>query len=369
MNPAATTSIDRTDDELEQRKAALVSAALAGAAKGDGARDDLGAYLSRYFQHVAADDILDWTADEVRGVALGQREFAATRPPGAPTVQVFTHGKHTTLEIVTDDMPFLVDSVTQELSRRDLAIQLLVHPQLVVRRDLNGRLLDVLATLDADEAPAGTIVESWMHIEVARQPNAEAEQLLRQDVVRVLRDVREAVEDWPRMRSLAERAAADLESAPPSSVPKDETAEVAEFLRWLAADHFTFLGYREYRLVIDQGEEALAVAAGTGLGVLRGDKPTPRPVSSLPAEVRSKLHDPQLLLVTKANSRSTVHRPIHLDYIGVKTFDSAGQVIGERRFLGLFTSVAYTESVARIPVLRRKAAEVLERSGFAPLSH
>ncbi len=146
-------------------------------------------------------------------------------------------------------------------------------------------------------------------------------------------------------------------------------AEVVEFLRWLADDHFTFLGYREYRLVDDDGVEALAAVSGTGLGILRADKLRPRPLADLPAEVRARVRDPQLLLITKANSRSTVHRGVYLDYIGIKTFDKSGVVIGERRFLGLFTSVAYTQSVWRIPLLRSKSSAVLELSGFTPRSH
>ncbi len=137
------------------------------------------------------------------------------------------------------------------------------------------------------------------------------------------------------------------------SLPR-RAAEVVEFLRWLADDHFTFLGYREYRLVDDDGVEALAAVSGTGLGILRADKLRPRPLADLPAEVRARVRDPQLLLITKANSRSTVHRGVYLDYIGIKTFDKSGVVIGERRFLGLFTSVAYTQSVWRIPLLQKQ---------------
>ena len=266
-------------------------------------------------------------------------------------------------------MPFLVDSVTQELARTDVAIHLVVHPQFVVRRDLHGQLLAVSGTLDAHEAPADAVVESWMHLEVFGPADQNAEEVLRRDIVRVLQDVRDAVEDWPKMRAYASRAADELEAEPPSAVPSTETGEVVEFLRWLADDHFTFLGYREYRLVDDEGVDALAAVSGTGLGILRADKLRPRPLADLPEEVRARVRDPQLLLITKANSRSTVHRGVYLDYIGIKTFDKSGAVIGERRFLGLFTSVAYTESVWKIPLLKSKSAAVLELSGFNPRSH
>lgn len=148
-------------------------------------------------------------------------------------------------------------------------------------------------------------------------------------------------------------------------------------MRWLADDHFTFLGYREYDLAEHRGEEVLRAVPGTGLGVLRSDPvshdtdhhPVAEAFGRLSAPVRAKAHEKKLLVLTKANSRATVHRPAYLDYVGVKKFDANGEVVGERRFLGLFSSAAYTESVTRIPVVRRKVQEVLSDSGFSGDSH
>jgi len=209
---------------------------------------DGAAFVARYFEHVPAEDLVGWPPSQAAEVAFGHREFARVRPPAVPKVRVFaspTHPGQASIEIVTDDMPFLVDSVTQELARSDVAIHLVVHPQFVVRRDLNGQLLAVSGTLDAHEAPADALVESWMHLEVAGRPDQNAEENLRRDIVRVLQDVRDAVEDWPRMRAHAARAADELYADPPSAVPAAETSEVVDFLRWLADDHFTFLGYSE----------------------------------------------------------------------------------------------------------------------------
>ena len=351
-------AFERHDEELEREKARLITTASQGRENSAGVEP----FLSRYFLHVAAEDVLDWPPVELYEVAWGHRDFAMTRPPGAAKVRVVSfdsdqlagRAAHTLVEIVTDDMPFLVDSVTQELSRHDIAIYLVVHPQFVVRRDLEGRLLEVLGTLDAHEAPPDTIIESWMHFEVAPQADVDAERALQDDIVRVLRDVRDVVEDWPRMRAIAQQVAGQIETTPPTGLPLGaaEVAETVEFLHWLADDHFTFLGYREYRLLDDPetGEPALAVIPGTGLGILRADKLKPRLLSTMPSEVREKARDPQLLLITKANSRATVHRPVYLDYIGVKVFDGDGKVVGERRFLGLFTSTAYVSSVLSIPL-------------------
>ncbi len=335
--------------------------------------EDEKAFQARYYQHVAADDLAGWSPAEITALAEGHLDFARVRPPGAPKVRVSARDvrlRHAVVDIVTDDMPFLVDSVTQELARQDIAITLLIHPQFVVRRDLQGKLLEVLGTLDAHEAPADAFVESWMHIEVGSLHDADAEESLRRDLVRVLRDVRDAVEDWARMRALASRTATDIEADPPPSVPASEVAEVAEFLRWLADDHFTFLGCRDYRLVDDdEGIESLAAVAGSGLGLLRGDQPRPRRLIDLPPGVQEQVHDPQLLIITKTNARSTVHRAVHLDYMGIKLFDREGVVVGERRFLGLLTSAAYTQQVSQIPLLRRKVAAVLDMSGYSPTSH
>jgi glutamate dehydrogenase len=171
------------------------------------------------------------------------------------------------------------------------------------------------------------------------------------------------------MTAKASSIVEEFTTAPPP-VSDEQLVQADELLRWLSDDHFIFLGYREYTLgVDDEGEDVLLADAGTGLGLLRFDQERSGSFGRLPAPVRAKAREKHLLILTKANSRSTVHRPVHLDYVGVKTFGSDGEVIGERRFLGLFTSSAYTESVNRIPVLSRKADQVLAMLGFVPNSH
>src|SRR5690606_28155799 len=193
---------------------------------------------------------------------------------------------------------------------------------------------------------------------------------LRSDLRRVLTDVREAVEDWPKMRAAALSIADELATAqlgggrPP--VPEKDITDAVALLRWLADDHFTFLGYREYQLV---DGDTLVAKLGTGLGILRSDQVRPKVLSQLPPEVQAKVHEKRLLVITKANSRATVHRDAYLDYIGIKTFDEDGNVVGERRFLGLFAASAYRSSVRDVPVVKRKVAEVVERSGLSEHSY
>ncbi|AXG78147.1 NAD-glutamate dehydrogenase [Streptomyces paludis] len=357
-----------------------------GGPGGPGGQDALLAYLQRYYLHTAPEDLAGRDPLDIAGAALSHYRLAAHRPQGTASVRVHTptveeNGwtcSHSVVEVVTDDMPFLVDSVTNELSRQNRGIHAVIHPQVVVRRDVTGKLIEVLpeGTATAAERPHDAVTESWIHVEVDRETERADLKQITADLLRVLSDVRETVEDWEKMRNAALRIAEELPGEPTADDLRDQEVEEArELLRWLAADHFTFLGYREYQLT---DSDALSAVPGTGLGVLRSDPvhaaadddhPVSPSFSRLPADARAKAREHKLLVLTKANSRATVHRPSYLDYVGVKKFDAKGNVIGERRFLGLFSSAAYTESVRRVPVIRRKVAEVLKGAGFSPDSH
>ncbi|MFF7636551.1 NAD-glutamate dehydrogenase [Kitasatospora sp. NPDC008050] len=388
------TKLDAAKAELLVKAAAAAEhSQVGGAAPGEGLSNGaLTAYLHHYYLHTAPEDLVDRDPVDVYGAAASHYRLGLKRPQGTAEVRVFTptvdengwSSGHTVVEVITDDMPFLVDSVTNELSRQNRAIHLVIHPQLIVRRDITGKLLEIL-DIDAcsrsqaagTEWPADATVESWMHIEIDRESDREDLRQIEADLRRVLGDVREVVEDWAKMRTSALRLADELAEQPPAHLPEQEVGEAWELMRWLADEKFTFLGYREYDLVEHEGEEVLRAIPGTGLGILRSDPlsvdtdhhPVSESFGRLSAPVRAKAHEKKLLVLTKANSRSTVHRPAYLDYVGVKKFDAAGNVVGERRFLGLFSSAAYTESVTRIPVVRRKVQEVVDASGFTAESH
>ncbi|MEV4161332.1 NAD-glutamate dehydrogenase [Nonomuraea dietziae] len=359
--------LDEAKDELLQNAAQIC------AAGGDHASpEEALAYLRVYYRHVAAEDLLDRDPVDVYGPAMSHRQLAETRPQGRAVVRAYTPTAeengwdpgHSVVEVVTDDMPFLVDSVTMELDRHDIGIHLIVHPQMRVRRDMTGRMLG----RGQEDVTGQMLVESWMHIEIDRQSDPEVLRSIEADLQRVLSDVRHAVEDFAKMRALAVQTAEDLTMNPPPLEPA-EVEDSLDLLRWLADGHFTFLGYREYRLEDSDQGEVLRAVPGAALGILRADKPGSASFSALPPEVRAKAREKQLLIITKANSRATVHRSAYLDYVGVKLFSAEGEVIGERRFLGLFTHVAYNESISRIPVVRRKLAEVLDQAGLSAESH
>ncbi|AYY15247.1 NAD-glutamate dehydrogenase [Actinobacteria bacterium YIM 96077] len=384
-------------NRLEEAKSDLINKAAAVAERGAASRgrEDSGgaaaragddhqaraALLRRYYRHVAPEDLVDRNPVDVYGAAASHWRTAEYRPQGVAVVNVFTptvdeHGwscGRTVVEIVTDDMPFLVDSVTMALNHNDNIIHVVMHPQIVVRRDVAGTLLEVCDYDENDPRVAETpdaIVESWMHVEIDRHDDPEEQHQIEQLLLAALRDVRDAVEDWQRMRQRCEEIADSLD-AERLPIDAEDVEEARQLLRWLADDHFTFLGYREY--VLDDsgspGDDVLRPVTGTGLGILRADQELSGSFAKLPPEVRAKARERELLVLTKANSKATVHRSAYLDYIGVKVFDDEGNVTGERRFLGLFTSAAYIESVLRIPVLRRRVQEVIRRSGFAPTSH
>ncbi|HET8661143.1 MAG TPA: NAD-glutamate dehydrogenase, partial [Micromonosporaceae bacterium] len=370
--PAATD--DEVDDgELDEpvpNTERLVAQAAMLADDGDEA-----ALVSRYWRFAADEEMIGRSPHEMLEAVRNHRALAAQRVPGELKLRITLAGDgHCVIETVTDDMPFLVDSVTGALSARDLDVQLLVHPIVVVHREPLGKLVEVCADVEPDDALDGDRLESWMRIETdpVRDP-AEREQLYNH-LQRVLTDVREAVEDWPKMRGQALSLADELAGAQ-LPVPDKDITDSVELLRWLADDHFTFLGYREYRLsdaptVPGQPpEKHITAVLGTGLGILRQDQPMPRVLSSLTPEAYQKAMEKRLLVITKANSRSTVHRSAYLDYIGFKMFDQDGNVVGERRFLGLFSSAAYRTTVTELPVVRRKVTEVLDRSGLSLRSH
>ena len=206
-----------------------------------------------------------------------------------------------------------------------------------------------------------------MHVEVDRESDPAALEQVAEGLRRVLSNVRDAVEDWPKMRDTCSQLAEELAEHPPTGIDAREVEQARQLLEWLAANHFTFLGYREYALHRGADADRLEGVQGTGLGLLRYD-PTGDGVT-LSEQARQVARARELVIITKANSRATVHRNTYLDYVSVKQFDGEGHVTGEKRFLGLFTSSAYTESVTRVPVLRDKVASVFERSGFLPDSH
>jgi glutamate dehydrogenase len=331
-------------------------------------------FLSRYFNDVPPEDLLGRDIDSLRAMAIGHAEFAQVRPRGTPLVRIFnptiaTHGWHSThsiVEVVTDDMPFLVDSVGMALNRRGLTLHLTIHPLVRLRRDGEGNLREFLP-LDSTE---DEFAESFLHMEIDCETDHDELAVIQSEVARVLSDVSAAVNDWQGMMNRLPVIKRALDNYP-ESVPQEDIDEVKAFLDWLCEDNFTFLGYREYDLETVDGDDVLRIVADSGLGILRQSPGSDisSAFAGLPPEVRKHARDPELLILTKGNARATVHRPGYIDYIGIKRVDKNGQVIGECRILGLYTSTAYNCDPYEIPVVRRKLKQVSESSGLQRGSH
>jgi glutamate dehydrogenase len=325
------------------------------------------AFIGAYYRGVAEEDLSARGIPDLVGAARAHLEFGRMRKQGTPLVRVYSPvakrdpfaSSHTIVEVVCDDMPFLVDSLAIVFAQQTLDVHLTIHPVLRVQRDRAGALVSI-------EPDSGGTSESWQHIEIDRLPDDETCDRLRQKLVTVLGDVHRACGDWPKMRDQAKALAQELRAIPRKQVAAN-TKESAALLDWLADNHFTFLGYREFRLVRGPDIDLLEPMPDTSLGILRTR--TKHHTVELTGELRTQARAPEPVFITKANTLSTVHRGTYLDYVGVKRFDGKGTVIGERRFLGLFTSTVYQAGPRDIPLLREKIEQLIERFGIAANSH
>ncbi len=369
--------LQRQDERRDSHVAAMVKALNAGG-KAAALLDDFAAAL---YANAPYEDIHALAPDELAELAAESFTCLKTHKPGTTTLRVFNPDgedgsgleRVTVIDIVNQNMPFLLDSAMAELTARGLDVRMVLHPILAVTRDGKGKLKDVAPRTRA--AKDGTQPVSFIHIHVGRIDS----DLVRKDLARTLtgifNDVRTCVADWRAMLGHVDEAIAEFRDNPPP-IPVEEIAEAVQFLEWLRDNNFTFLGMRQYDFV-GAGEEArlerVEGGEAAGLGLLRDANVKVlrrgREFVTYTPEIRTFLMQPVPLIVTKANVKSTVHRRVHLDYIGVKRFDADGKLIGELRIIGVYTSTAYNKSVTSIPYLRRKAAQVMEMSGFDPESH
>ncbi|RZA31904.1 MAG: NAD-glutamate dehydrogenase, partial [Lysobacteraceae bacterium] len=323
------------------------------------------AFAASFYKRLEDDEYPHHSADAWAAVACDMLEFARVRKPRTPNVRVFNaslkangwESPHTVLQIVNDDMPFLVDSVSMALAEAGIGVHVLGHPLLRMTRDKSGKLAGV-----GEGAP-----ESLMLLEIDRQP-AEQMPVIEARVRTVLGEVRSIVQDWSAMRDRMLALSGELATR---RMPVDDAGrrEAQEFLRWAADDHFTFFGYREYRIERQGGEPILQAAEG-GLGLLRDTRSSvPRNVKSLAAHYMPQSGSVDTLILTKTNARSSVHRPGNMDYIGVLEFDAKGNPVAEQRFIGLYTSSAYNRRPWEIPLVRQRHEHVMRQSGLAAESH
>jgi glutamate dehydrogenase len=367
--PAA--DLPGTDEE--RAEAALIAAAAKILHHGN--REVPDDFIAGLFAYAEPEDLMRYDPRQLAALAADAWSLLAVRKPGVPKIRLDGHGasagqerprSESVLEIVNDDMPFLLDSVLSELAERGIDVRFVVHPVFSVERDQAGHLT---AFKGMKPAP-GALRESVIYIHVERIDDEARRAEIVEGIEQVLDAVRLCVSDWRTMVARVKETIAELKANPPP-LPAAEVDEAVAFLQWLVDNNFTLLGIRNYEFT--DGGEKLEPVFESGLGILRSRamgvlQRWNRPLVITP-EMRALLKAPTLLIVTKATMRSHVHRRVHMDYVGVKRFDRGGKVVGELRMIGLFTSTAYTRSTRTIPYLRRKVDAVLKRAGFDPDGH
>ncbi|PRY72395.1 NAD-glutamate dehydrogenase [Halomonas ventosae] len=336
----------------------------------------VGAFARHFYATVPRDDLADRRLDDIYGATLAVWHFLQQFDPADPKVRVFNpdfeqHGwqsTHTFIAVLHEDMPFLVDSVRIELNRRGMTVHAIHNAVLATERDGQHRLNRVTPTRQAD-APQGR--ESLIAIEVDRHSDPALLEEIETSLQEVLRDVRTAVADFEPMREQARAAVAELKASRPEQVDAGDHEEAMAFVEWLLHDNFTFLGYDEYVVHEAEGRQRLDRVDESKLGVFRLDQPRyqERIRTDQGVEGDRYVLVPQLLSFAKSAHHARIHRPTYPDYISIDRYDDQGRVIGERRFLGLFTATVYNESPRNVPILRRKLATVMEKSGFNPKGH
>ncbi|MCH8536463.1 MAG: NAD-glutamate dehydrogenase [Alkalimonas sp.] len=322
---------------------------------------------------IASEDLIGRNDSDLYGAALSLwKTFNSQHQDGAE-IRVFNpeisrHGwesKHTIVEIVVHDMPFLVDSVRMALTRQNISAHFFVHLPLQSKRSEQGAITDFDKLGAKSKADTKQTV---FHIEIDRQTDKAAIEQLKQELHSVMEDVSLAVQDWQEVREKLKTVIQQLPK-PAATEKTNQRKDHIDFLNWLVKDNFTFLGYREYKIKPVKGDYRIEGVQNSALGLMRRADSKDLMLSELPEHARHQALDDSLLILTKTNHKSRVHRPAYIDYVGVKQFNDKGEVIGEHRFIGLYSATLYNNSAGDIPLLKSKLAQVMELSEFTVGTH
>lgn len=359
-----TTNMSSKRDLIEKIAALDESGFFVGAGVGN--------FCTQFYARAPLEELSATSAETLAALANNLAQFVASRPDGAPLLRVYNpelecdgwESRHTIIEMVNDDMPFLVDSASMVLTELNIGVHRIIHPILSSRRDATGKLVELLNKGD-DSGQA----ESVIHIQIDRQAVPAVFERIRERLNQSLCDVQRAVKDWAVMRQRSVELAQQLPELA-TACGDEQVLETQAFLRWLADDHFTFLGYCKYHIKDTGDAREISREAGTELGIMLAPSAAQaRRLDSLSVGAREREAQRDAVIITKTNARSTVHRSGYMDYVSVLEYNAAGQVVVEHRFLGLFTSGAYSRSARDIPLARRKVSSVVERAGLRPRSH
>ena len=336
---------------------------------------DYKSFLKTFYKKVPKEDFEMMSPENLAYTARTHLKLSHSRKYGGkPAISVYTPSRkqsgwdgNTIIDIVNDDMAFLVDSVVAEIIRHNYQINVFIHPILHVERSSQGTIKNIIA----DAKDGKTKGQSHIHIELSRIISKEQCEELKQNLEKVLLDTRFANRDWKTMRKKLKDAKQILETAKVNET-NNLITEYQDFLTYLYDDNFTLLGYREYEFSSNKNNLKSKIIKGSSLGLL-SDEVQPVYINEARkslTEAQQKLRVQQKPLnVSKINKRSTVHRRVPLDAITIKKYDKKGKIIGEILFIGLFTSVTYSRSVTDIPYIRMKVENAIKLSKFAKASH
>lgn len=337
-------------------------------------------FAKQLYGTVALEDLREWDLDDLYGAVINFWSLINERSPHEVKIRIYNpdferHGwqtTHTVVEVICDDMPFIVDSLRMIINRMGLTSHLIIHMGgISVKRDKNNKVIEILPRNGNGHANGnGVLHEAPIFMEIDRQTDPKVLEELHKNFERVLEDNRAVFEDWEKMRSEVKEAIVELDNVS-KTLDSNEVQETKAFLNWIEDHHFTFLGMRDYELIEKGKETILQAIPETGLGVLRDNlsKSSARSISAMTPEARELTLSPRILVMSKTNTLATIHRDAYTDYIGIKRFNKKGQVIGERRIIGLYTSAAYHTNPKHIPFLRHKVALIMENSKLNPRSH
>lgn len=335
-------------------------------------------FVFQFYSTVALEDLNELEVEDLYGAAINFWSFIMYRAPNETKIHIYNpeferHGwqtTHTVVEIITEDMPFLVDSIRVVMNRMNLISHLVIHVGgLCLQRDVKDHHIVGVLPENSPKAP-GVSIETPIFIQIDRQTDPNTLAKLHEEIEKTIQDNRAVTEDWQTMRKKVRESIKELDVGA-AARDADDIQESKALIHWLEDHHFTFLGVRDYVLKHKRGDAILEPLPDTGLGVLRKElnKPTPIKLSSMTPEALELTLSSRSLVIFKTNTLATVHRGDYTDYVGVKKFNEAGEVIGERRIIGLYTSAAYHTNPKDIPFLRHKVDLVLKHSGYNPNGH
>ena len=328
-------------------------------------------FARQHYAHIPLEELASRRFSDTYGAVLAAWQFLQKRSADETPVSVFNpdlesdgwQSTHSVVFILHPNIPFLIDSLRMAINQREIGTHSIQHSILRVERDDNGKLKKLHTTKKASKDAS---YEAFIVLEIDRHSAPEDLRDLEQTLQKVLHEVRIAVGDFPIVKEKVSEIVKELD-ATTAGISEEGKDEARAFLTWLVDDHFTFLGYDEYDFAKDKQGMVVRRVENSELGILRvnNERPDRVRLNELPQRTRHEMtRSDDIFIFAKSAQRSRVHRPAYPDYIAVKKFNSKGEVVGERRFLGLYTARVYNERPDEIPLLRRKFQSVMKRSGF-----